>query len=131
MIETKRWKVDIFLGEQDGRTRAEARLIPGERATLVERDARPAQVRLVPLARKPGGVPLELGRPRLVSEAEMRDAAQQEIARVPDTRRGEVRVDRGERSLRLCGETRPVSERVRELEVQRHGVHAVMRGKAL
>ncbi|HET8560737.1 MAG TPA: DUF1876 domain-containing protein [Marmoricola sp.] len=35
MIETKRWKVDIFLGEQDGRTRAEARLIPGERATLV------------------------------------------------------------------------------------------------
>jgi hypothetical protein len=34
MIETKRWKVDIFIGEQDGHTHAEARLIPGDRATL-------------------------------------------------------------------------------------------------
>lgn len=34
MIETKRWKVDIFIGEQDGHTHAEARLVPEDRATL-------------------------------------------------------------------------------------------------
>ena len=34
MIETKRWKVEIFIGQQDGRTHAEARLVPEGRATL-------------------------------------------------------------------------------------------------
>jgi hypothetical protein len=31
---TKNWKVEIFIGERDGRTHAEARLFPSTRATL-------------------------------------------------------------------------------------------------
>ncbi|HEY6931918.1 MAG TPA: DUF1876 domain-containing protein [Marmoricola sp.] len=34
MIETKRWHVEIFIGEQDGQTHAEARLMPMEKVTL-------------------------------------------------------------------------------------------------
>jgi len=31
---TKSWKVEIFIGERDGKTHAEARLFPSTRATL-------------------------------------------------------------------------------------------------
>lgn len=34
MIETRRWKVDIFIGQQDGHTHAEARLVSDGRPTL-------------------------------------------------------------------------------------------------
>lgn len=31
---TKRWRVDVFIGERDGGTHAEARLVPADRATM-------------------------------------------------------------------------------------------------
>lgn len=34
MTATKTWKVEIFIGEQDRRTYAEARLMPGQQVTL-------------------------------------------------------------------------------------------------
>lgn len=34
MTATKTWKVEIFIGEQDQRTYAEARLMPGQEVTL-------------------------------------------------------------------------------------------------
>jgi hypothetical protein len=34
MSVTKTWKVEIFIGEQDKRTYAEARLMPGQEVTL-------------------------------------------------------------------------------------------------
>jgi len=34
MTATKTWKVEIFIGEQDKRTYAEARLMPGQQVTL-------------------------------------------------------------------------------------------------
>mgnify|MGYP000047020436 CR=1 FL=1 len=34
MAATKTWKVEIFIGEQDQRTYAEARLMPGQEVTL-------------------------------------------------------------------------------------------------
>ncbi|MFP5252348.1 MAG: DUF1876 domain-containing protein [Actinomycetes bacterium] len=34
MTATKTWKVEIYIGEQDKRTYAEARLMPGQQVTL-------------------------------------------------------------------------------------------------
>lgn len=34
MSATKTWKVEIFIGEKDQRTHAEARLMPGQEVTL-------------------------------------------------------------------------------------------------
>jgi hypothetical protein len=34
MAATKSWKVDIFIGERDGMTHAEARLMPGNEVTV-------------------------------------------------------------------------------------------------
>ncbi len=34
MTATKKWTVDIYIGERDGRTHAEARLVPGREVTL-------------------------------------------------------------------------------------------------
>ena len=34
MAATKTWKVEIFIGEREGKTYAEARLMPGQQVTL-------------------------------------------------------------------------------------------------
>jgi len=34
MMQMKHWKVDVFIDEREGRTHAEARLIPQQRVTL-------------------------------------------------------------------------------------------------
>ncbi len=35
MSATKTWKVEIFIGERDHRTHAEARLMPGDEVTVI------------------------------------------------------------------------------------------------
>ena len=95
----------------------------------LERDPKPraAQVRLVALTRETQPVALELGRPRLVAQAEMGEAAEEQVARIAHARCREIRGDRGPRTIRLGSERLPVSERVRQLELERDRVDAVMR----
>ena len=90
-----------------------------------------AQVRLVPLTCETQPVALELGRPRLVAQAEVREAEEEQVARIPHARRGEVRGDRSPRAIRLGSERLPVSERVRQLELEGDGMDAVVRREAL
>ena len=56
----------------------------------------------------------------------MREAAEQEIARVADARGREVRLYRSDRPIRLRCQLGPVPESVGELELERDCVHAVM-----
>ena len=56
----------------------------------------------------------------------MREAAEEQVARIPHARRREVRLDRRQGALRLRREPRPVSQRFRKLEVERDRVDAVM-----
>ena len=79
---------------------------------------RPGQVRLKSFARNSHGVSFELHRSCLVTQDEMRDPAEQEIARVSHTGRREVLRDEIPDPTCLRREPGPVAERVRQLQLE-------------
>ena len=81
----------------------------------LERDPelRATQVRLVPLAREAQPVPFELRRAGVVPQAEVVKAAEEQIARVADAWRREVRLDCSQCAVSLRGELSPVPQSVR------------------
>ena len=90
-----------------------------------------AEIRLVALAGEPSPSRSSSALRASSPEAEVREAAQQKVAWVADARRGEIRVDRGQRAIRLGGEPRPVAQRVGQLELERDRVDAMVGGQAL
>ena len=99
----------------------------------LERDPEPAPLRYVsypsPARRSPSRS--SSAARDLVAQAEVREAAEKQVARIAHAWRGEVRVDRSQRAIRLGRERRPVPERVRQLELERDRMDAMVRRQAL
>ena len=80
MTATKTWKVEIFIGEQDQRTYAEARLMPGQEVTLTGTGV----ARLNPTDRDVPEIGDELAAARALSDLahHLLDAAAEDIGAV-------------------------------------------------
>ena len=107
--------------------------LQGDAVSALEGDPKPgtAQVRVVTLPGQTQPVALELGRAGLVAQREMGETAEEQVPRIPHTRRREVCLDGRKCALGLGCETGPVAEGLRQLELERDGVDTMVRRQPL